>query len=364
MRKTLILLVALAVIGTAAFADAPTFSGEYTWKGNWNADASTAGAVRERVNFDLKVDKFNELNVQFRFENLPTSLQTAIYTTKATATTNEYYATPISAYLGNTLQNFKLITDSGGALGLPVGVKLTTGYFDTYFTNWTYYSQSGYEFYYTGAVGWNNKLVYLGQQVAGAAQLDIAAGPVNVHYVQGLDFKNTLIGADASFAGIGVYLAYGAYAVGNNGFGKGDLSVELSYGLPEMAGFKASVAPYFRYGLADSSYTYGLSLGADYSIVHFAAGLQGDNVKALNNIVADLYVKPIDGLKAGASVYMSQALTTPGLEGVDINASYAFGAAKVVLGYVVAGTDKSAISIFGDELSVADGLYLVVNLGF
>jgi hypothetical protein len=348
MRKTLILLVVLAVIGAAAFADAPTFSGEYTWKGNYNADATVAGAVRERVNFDVKVDKFNELNVQWRFENLGTGIT--------------------SAYLNNSLYNFKVITDIGAALALPVGVKLTTGYFDTYFTNWTYYTQSGFDFYYTGVVGWNNKLVYLGQATTGTAQLDVAAGPVNIHLAQDLGFANTLIGADASFAGIGVYVAYGAYNYKNDtaNFGKGDLSVELNYGLPEMSGFKASVAPYFRMSLdsaAAIAYTYGLSLGADYTMVHFAAGVQGDAKTALNNVVADLYLKPIDGLKAGASLYMS--LSAPNaLEGIDINASYAFGAAKVVLGYVVAGTDKNAISIFGDEFSVANGLYLVVNLGF
>jgi hypothetical protein len=345
MKKALGILIVLALMAVSVpmFADAPTFTGEILWKGAYTADATTAGAVRERVGLTIAADKYNSLWLGFRFENLGSAIT--------------------SGYLNNSLHNVKVTTDLGGVLGLPIGLKLTTGYFDTYFTNWTYYDQSGAA-YYGGYNGWSNKLVNLGQQAAGTAQIDAAFGPVNVHFAQGLDFKNTLVGADASFAGIGVYLAYGAYAVGNNGFGQGDLSLELSYGA-DLGGFKLNAAPYVRYGLGDSILTTGLSIGADVSMLHAAVSVQGDTeaTSFLRKVVVDAYVKPIDNLKAGVSAYMDLNDTVAAFQGIDINASYAFGATTLVLGYAYCADTVSGISLWGDTTS-AKGLYLLVDFKF
>jgi len=346
MKKALGILIVLALMAVSVpmFADAPTFAGEFLWKGAYNATTTDVGAVRERVSFDSKIDKNNELYIQFRFENVAK-------------------AAPTAGYLSNALYNFKVTTDIAGAAGLPFGLKLTAGYFDTYFTSWAYYDQSGYTFYQGMDAGWPNKLVYLGQQAAGTVQLDAAFGPVNVHFAEGLDAQNTLVGFDTSFAGIGLNVAYGAYSTGANGLGKGDISIEVSYAA-DLGGFKLNAAPFFRYGLGDSAFTTGLNIGADVSMLHAAVGVQGDSVATtfLHKIVVDAYVKPIDNLKAGLSAYLDLT-STAAFQGVDLNASYAFGATSLVLGYAYCDASVSGLSIWGDT-TAANGLYLLVNYKF
>ncbi len=351
MKKALGILIVLALVAVSipAFADdaaatpTVTFSGEFTWKAAYNDTTTDVGGVRERINLDSKIDKNNELFIQFRGENITGDAITGIY-------------------LNNALYNVKLTTDIGSALGLPVGLKLTTGYFDTYFTNWTYYSESGWEFYY----GWPNKLVYLGQQKSGTAQVDASFGAVNVHVAEGLDAQNTLFGVDASFAGLGVYLAYGAYNIGVPAdLGKGDLSVELNYGLPEFSGVKVGIAPYFRYSLdsaATVAYTFGASVGADYSIVHVALGYQGDAKYAFHDAIADLYLKPVDNLKVGLSAFLDGSATNV-FKGIDINGAYTFGASTVRVGYAYLSTTGDSISIFADE-TAANGVYFIFNYKF
>jgi hypothetical protein len=347
MKKALGILIVLALMAVSVpmFADAPTFTGEILWKGAYNATTTDAGAVRERVGLTIAADKYNSLWLGFRFEKIAA-------------------AAPTAGYLSNALYNVKVMSDIGGAAGLPFGLKLTAGYFDTYFTSWAYYDQSGYAFYNGMDAGWPNKLVNLGMQAAGTVQLDAAFGPVNVHFAEGLDAKNTLVGFDTSFAGIGLNVAYGAYNIGVPGdLAKGDLSIEASYGA-DLGGFKLNAAPYFRYGLGDSKFTTGLNIGADVSMLHAAVGVQGDSVATtfLHKIVVDAYVKPIDNLKAGLSAYLDLTATAA-FQGVDVNASYAFGATSLVLGYAYCDASVSGISIWGDTTS-ANGVYLLVNYKF
>ena len=44
--------------------------------------------------------------------------------------------------------------------------------------------------------------------------------------------------------------------------------------------------------------------------------------------------------------------------------SYMLGAAKFMLGYVIAGDDHNALPINGDTFAIANGLYMAVDVSF
>jgi len=340
MKKAWVILVALAMLAIAvpSFADV-AIKGQLLVTGNTDFATATGALNRARVKLDVKVDDNNSVYVELRGED-----------GKATWGTNDF-----------NLKNFKLTSNLTKAMGLdlPVGVTLTMGRWDEYFTGWFYNSPSGFEFYYD----WPNMLINQAENTVGAFKFDVAVSPVTLHYWSDSSFTNMMIGADASVAGFSAWLAYGAtYAAPAAGI----VAVELKYALPEMGDLKANLAPYFRYNLAAAaspSYTYGASVGVDYTMIHFDAGLQGDSVQMAHRVVVDASVAPVAAAKIGASVYVDLA-NANALQGIDLNASYAFGGTKVFVGYVVPGTDKNAISLWGDTFAYSNGLYFGADVSF
>ena len=61
------------------------------------------------------------------------------------------------------------------------------------------------------------------------------------------------------------------------------------------------VPVFFRYQLNAApaqDYTFGVGVSADYKMFHLAAGLEGDSDNALDNVVIDVSVTPIDNAEA------------------------------------------------------------------
>jgi hypothetical protein len=256
------------------------------------------------------------------------------------------------------VDDFRLVTEIGAALGLPVDVTATFGFFDTYFTGWYYYEGSGWTWYYP----WDNGIVEQGPNTNGAMQLDIGFGPATFHWYNDFAAQNFMVGLDAEFAGLTAWVAYGDTF---QAVGEGELSVEAAYNLV-MGDIDGNASGFFRYNLGTEAFTYGVNLGVDVSMFHVGAGLEGDDVDTLDNVVAEVKVTPMDPLTIHAGLLADLAATDP-LCGVDIGLSYMVGAAKLSLGYVIDtdnGVTANIIVPSGDNYTVQDGLYLGVDIDY
>jgi hypothetical protein len=374
MKRALVVLITLALLAVSAtvFAET-TIKGTFMWFGNYDFFQPTkttditalSGDVQGRVKLDTMVDKFNEIYVELRAEGLFDPA-------------NDFY-----------LKNFKLVSDLTGALGLnlPFTAKLTFGYFDTYFTGWWYAESTGWDFYYGGpnpstagilaagktAANWSNGMVWAGETKPGAMQFDIGVGPVNIHYYNDLAFHTLLAGADATFGPLGVWLAWGVY--NTSAFNDSDLSLELKYAFPEMSGFKLNLYPFFRYYLGtpvpkagdtqSTPFTWGLSAAADYSMFHLGLGAQGDAQAIIDHFFGELSVAPVTGAKIWVNGYFDTHVTLKSiLSGIDIGASYKFGAANLMVGYLIGGTDRLKVPLYNDNPQFVNGLYLGADCSF
>jgi len=363
MKKLWILLVALALLATAPiFADV-TLSGEFMGYGSWDfsnsADPASAGFPKVELNLNAAVGDFNTLKLELDSEGKdwsgwkdPDGNFTFTDTNPDTGVVSEVAIAP-----GNVaIDDLRLVTDWGAALGLPVGVTTTVGYFDTYFTGWYYYDSSGWTWYYP----WDNMVVEQGPKATGAVQVDVAAGPANIHVYHDGDY-NFMAGVDAAFAGASVYVAYGTnYAT----FGDGDLSVEAAYAIMDIA----NVGAFFRYGLGDSAYTWGANVGAGFGMIHVAAGLEGDNVDALDNIVAEATLAPADAAKIWVAAYMDLGGASS-FGGLDVGASYKVGAAEFALGYLytpaaTVAAEENPPSFFKGDQFAPVGLYAAFYVAY
>jgi hypothetical protein len=363
MKKLWMMLIALVLLTATlpVFAADVGFGGRMIWAANINADGEASGVlVRFRPNFTVKVDEFNTLFVEMRTAD-----------SLAFDTASDFW-----------LHDAKLTTDLTGALklDLPFTLKTIVGLFEPGFTDWNYVSESGWENYYD----WPNKLADWGPFHAGGIQLDLAVKqlPVVLHYFT--DFPGDLMMIGLS-GGYGPVVGWLTFQLGSSVPGDGILGIEAKY-TGEFGGFKVGVPVFFRYELnapaTDQDFTYGAGVSGDYSMFHLAAGLEGDSENALDNVVVDLAVKPLDPLKVYGHLYLdmgkdysyttkylglnyttSNAVTSE-LTGVDIGVSYKFGAPTFMVGYVIAGADENRIPINGDTFAITSGLYIAVDLSY
>jgi hypothetical protein len=342
MKKLCMLLVVLALLATSLplFAADVTFTGRMAWYANVLDDGPDSNTlIRYRPVVTVKVDDYNTIVTELRADGLSWS-------------TEDFF-----------LQYFYVTTDIVGALmlDLPVTIKTTIGKFEPGFTDWAYVSESGWENYYT----WPNGIADVGPFDQTAMQLDVGFGPAAFHLYS--DFAGFMMfGLSGGFGPVSGWLTYQAPA---GAFGEGILGVEAKY-TGEFGDFKLGVPVFFRYKLGTASdgslpedFTYGVGLGADYSMFHVAAGVEGDSVDALDNVVVDVSVAPMEPVKIQANVYMDLAAANS-LQGINLAASYKFGAAKFILGYIIAGEDHNAIPLNGDTFALAGGLYGAVDISY
>jgi len=326
MKKLWILLVVLAVMGAAPlFADV-TLSGEFMGYAAWDfSNPGSYGFPKVEINGMAEVMDYNTLKFELDSEGADFPDNVAV-------------------------DDFRLVTDWGAALGLPVGVTTTVGYFDTYFTGWYYYENSGWAFYYP----WPNKLL---NQTAAGAQVDVAVGPVNVHWFNDYMGDAFMAAVDASFAGLSAWLGYGSTF---GAFGDGTLAIEAAYNIMDMA----NVGAFFRYGLADSTFTYGANVGAGFGMFHVAAGLEGDDADALDNIVAEVTVAPMEAAKLAVAAFMDLGGAEK-FAGLDVEADYTVGGATFALGYfyVPDGAVQPPAYLGADQFG-PDGLYAAFYIAY
>lgn len=349
MKKLWMLLIALTLLVTAVpmFASDVTFSGRMIWAAAYDPDlGADAILVRFRPKLTAKIDDFTSLVAEFRMENY-----------------SVVKVSDMSFWSGVRVKDAYMTSDITGALGLDLPVTISTkiGQFEPGFTDWSV-TDSGWDFYYD----WPNKLADVGPYDAQATgQVDVGFGPAVLHIYS--DFVGgMMLGLSGGFGPVSGWVTY---QVPSAGFGDGILGVEARYA-GEFGDFKVTPLAYFRYELADTAaqdYVFGVSAAMDYSMFHVAAGMEGDSDNALDNVVVDLGVAPVENLSIYGHLFLDlgedYAVGASTLTGIDLGASYMFGAAKYMLGYIISD-DKNGIPLNGDTFSVTSGLYFAVDVSF
>lgn len=348
MKKAWIFLIALALLALAVpvFADGPTvkFSMPAYWWANVDPSITAAGAVNtvngglERVwpTADIAFDANNTMEIGLRMPYTGITV-------------------PGGTDLAGSLWHFMWTSDltkSAGLGALPLDVTLTIGLMDSVLTNW-WYDNNGWEWEYGGpaatpGTNWDAMLVTInGDSNFMGWGWAVGVGPVTFHVVNDFKFQNTLLGAEASVMGLGVFVAYGVYneAASNGGtdFSKGHLAIEAKYAVPEMSGFTLTPSGFFRYMAASpNDWVGGIDLTIAYQILKVIPGITFDNDKAPDHMSVTAKVKPIDPAEIYVGAYFD--MKTPDnapLQALDIGASYQFGAFKLIVGYVIGGADQT-----------------------
>jgi hypothetical protein len=359
MKRLWIFLIALGLLCTAPlFADV-TWSGEFMgWAGGDFETAWSQKFAKIEFNGAAEIDDFNTLKFEFDVEGD----QLAGWTDDADGSFDFQDADgdDVTIAAGNVaLDDIRLVTDFGAALGLPFGLKTTVGYFDTYFTGWYYYDSVGWTWYYD----WPNGLVNQGPTTAGAVQVDVAFDPVNLHLYMDGAAADYMVGLDAAFAGLSAWLAYGWS--GLDAIGDGGLAVEAAYNIMDMA----DVGVFFRYDLEGSTWTGGLNAGASFGMIHAALGLEADSESSstLDNGVFEVSLSPTEAAKLAVAAFLDlgeDSVAGEKFVGLDISGSYMVGAAKFALGYAYAPEGGSVVVYPSGDNFAVNGLYFGVDVDF
>jgi hypothetical protein len=337
MRKLWILLIVLMVVGLPMFAADTAIKGNFYWLGNLDLDGvDGASMVKARQKFDTKVDDFNQIYVEFRWDN---------------------GATDIWNPAGNRIKAFRLTTDVTGALGLdlPVTAKIEAGVWESDFMNYWYATRAGK--YYVNSASLDQ------QQGNGAARLHVGAGPVTVYAYHNFAAANglTAFGAEGAVGPVAFEASYWALP---QTFGDGVVSVEAKFA-QDVGPLALKVIPAFNYNLGGETWAYNVGVGATYDMFGLAVDVSGETDTAFRTIVPEVSVKPVEGLELWVALYMDLLDTKlSALQGVDIMASYKLGAAKFMLGYMVGGDDNTAIPVDAWATTVRNGLYLGIDCSF
>ena len=256
-----------------------------------------------------------------------------------------------------TVGKASICTDLGKAFGLPVGLKLTSGYFS-----------SGTQ-EYAAVTGWSNEDVAAGGTTLdggfqfgfgfGSANLDVA---FSVAEADGQDLLIDFYMPDVSGAAVELY-----YDVVNNDDLKGAVGFDAKYGVGP-----ATIAAGFEYDMVSEGYAYGFGVSAGVSMATLGVSLNGNNNDALSDIGLDANLALADnyGIDVGIALSMKDDDPTTAvdesktLQCIDISAYYKVGAAKIRVGYDVAdgtGASYTAPAVLQDNNG---GLYFDVYVAF
>jgi len=336
MKKLWILLVALAMVAAAPiFAADVSLSGELQM--NVGTDFKAAQDIdwtKVELNLTSKIDDFNTLKLEFDAEHadFPDAVK---------------------------IDDIRLETDFGAALGLPITLKGTFGYFDTYF----------YGGYYWTTVYWTYNdfdLISPGNNLGGDMQIDLGLGPVTVHWYNDGAGDDFAVGAEASFMGASVYVDYAAEwaDLANTGV----LDAEAKYDL-DFGDFTGGVGAFFSLGLGADTWAWGVNLGADYGMFHLGAGAAGTDADAFDLMVVEATVAPADPAMIYAALYVGDETAANGLDfadtyTIDIGGTYKVGGAKFGVGYQIGKGDVNTIAS-GDNWGPDNGgLYAMVDVDY
>lgn len=321
LRFVLALIIAIAFVMPAA-ADV-TVGGEFQW---YKSLTGTAGVGFPKVELNVTgaVDDFNTVKLELDSEGADFNGTVAV-------------------------DDFRLCTDIAGALGLDgVSINTTIGRFDTYFTNWNYVTRNGYDFY----VNYGPWSLGGGPTNDGALQLDLGFDPITVKVWTDL-FDNLMVGVTGAFGDLNFFGAFGGATAD---LGAGAIWVDLGYALGDL-----TIPAHFVYDLGASAMYYGVGVGYSMDMLSVAAGVDGKTGAAIDNVEVDVTVTPVDGLDAWVAALLDIEAADV-FNGLEVGASYKFGAMKLGAGYVVG--DSFGTGVYYDSFGGEDGLFLFVDIDY
>jgi len=344
MKKAWIFLivVALLALSVPVFADeaATGVTAKFTMLGFWwaNYDPSVTasganswmagGSQRVWPTADIMFDPNNTLEVALRIPGQMTMLAEG------------------------SLWHFMWTSDltkSAGMGDLPVDVKVTFGMNDIIFGNF-WYDNNGWEYEYGGWNGkatqtpgsnWYSQLVTInGDSNVVAMNWAIAAGPLTFHYAANLNMQDNAIGVEAAYMGFGLYAAYEIND--DQSYGNSIGSIEAKYDVPAIGDLILKPSIFFRDSFQYTHWVFGGDLTVGYQMFKLVVGATSTDQNSLAHYSATVYVTPIDPAKIWIGAYLDGATPDSApLQAVDIGASYKFGAFKLIVGWVVGGSDQT-----------------------
>jgi len=349
MKKAWIFLivVALLALSVPVFADeamAPAgITAKFTMLGFWwaNYDPSVTasgtnswmagGSERVWPTADIMFDANNTLEVALRVPNSA--------------------AQPLTMTAEGSLWHFMWTSDLTKAAGwgdLPVDVKVTFGMNDIIFGNF-WYDNNGWEYEYGGWNGkatqtpgsnWYSGLVTLwGDSNVVAMNWAVSAGPLTFHYAADLKLQDNAIGLEASYMGFGLFAAYDIND--DQSYGDSIGSIEAKYDVPAIGDLTLKPSIFFRDAFQYKHWVFGGDLTVGYQMFKVVVGATSTDQNSLAHYSGTVFVTPIDPAKIWIGAYLDGATPNSApLQAVDIGASYKFGAFKLIVGWVIGGSDQ------------------------
>jgi len=349
MKKAWIFLIVAALLAFSAplFADVTAkFSMLGFWWANYDPSVTSSnnpwmagGAQRVWPTADIMFDANNTFEIAFRVPN--------------GSATNPITTNPLTETAEGSLWHLMWTSDLTKAAGmgdLPVDVKVTFGMNDIIFGNF-WYDNNGWEYEYGGWNGkagantpgsnWYSELVTInGDSNVVAMNWAIAAGPITFHYAANLQLDDNAIGVEASYMGFGLYAAYDVND--DQSYGESIASIEAKYDVPEFSGITLKPSIFYRNAIAAQHWVFGGDLTIGYQMFKLVVGATTTDQNSLAHYSATIYVAPVDPAKLWIGAYLDGATPDSApLQAVDIGASYKFGAFKLIVGWVVGGTDQT-----------------------
>ncbi|MBA7557636.1 hypothetical protein ES705_50400 [subsurface metagenome] len=217
---------------------------------------------------------------------------------------------------------FKLVTDLGAAFDLPVGLTVTSGWFES----WT----QGYEC----VTGLETECVvdgFIADGEPASVAIGIGTDMVNLNVAFSVaeleDEWDMLIEADLPEIGPASADIY--YSIRDNDEFKGAFGVEACATVDPV-----TIGVGFDYNTLLETWAYGVGASAGVSMATIGVGLNGNDVEALNQLGFDVNIAPADeyGLDVGALLSFAEGAET--FQGFEGSAYYKAGAAEIRAGYL------------------------------
>ena len=314
MKKTIALLTILAAFTSNVFAETGV-----SLDGRFGIVGTESNAATAEINIKSTLDDYTTVEVELDAEG------------------SDWNNKNIS------LDDFRISSNVAGALGIEdFDFTVTTGMFDTYFSNSNYVSRTGGENAHWGTNSPSTDL---------AVQGILSLQGYNIMYWQALG--GSAMNFAISGTSIDALSLLVAYSSNYSTFNKGNFAIEGAYSINNES-MELKIPLTFSYGLNDNSWHWNSGVALDIESIHFSAGFGGNSTNNLTNIIGEVSTSMVENADLYALVYADAKASTP-LQSIDLGASYKFGKLKLAAGYVVAIDSNATTSVWGGNGADATG---------
>ncbi len=364
--KKIIVLTMLVLLAIGMPVVAVDFGGDFNIEAGSNFKEGYVDKFDFSLDVSQAVDDYNTVSFEFELDHLG-------YTGAAAA---------LTAYIG-VVDNPKLVTDLGAALGLPdvVGVVVTSGVFES--ANQEFPEITGYEIV--------EDIASVEADLHGGGELLLTfADLVNVQLASDFDgaAKNWIVGSYGTFGPVSAEVFY---ACEGDALADGKLIVDAVFS-QELGIVALDAGGGFWYNLAGDEdaavptrewmYGVGVAATADVGIdIGGGVGVAGTSAEdyILEAVVIELNVNPLEDLGIDVGLVLNTYTKptgddTPMLDHIDFSVYKNIGAAEYRVGYLYAGDEpaKYAAGTGTAKLNApmsataidGGGFYLVVDIDY